>query len=82
MGVLGHSEDIDAPFVDVLQVLSQVRHRYQKLRLCPPLKSLERVIWPLPTFDSSSSWSVLTPKRLADPPEMLDVWLTFLTPLI
>lgn len=34
------------------------------------------------TFDSSSSWSVLTPKRFPAPPEMLEVWLSFLTPLI
>lgn len=34
------------------------------------------------TFDNNSSWSVLTPKRFPAPPEILDVWLTFLTPLI
>lgn len=47
------------------------------LLFCRPFSQIT-----LHTFDSSSSWSVLTPKRLPEPPEMLGVWLTFLTPLI
>lgn len=53
-----------------------------ELHLYIPLKSPRPLRSGQFTFDSSSSWSVLTPKRLPDPPEMPDVWLTFLTPLI
>lgn len=47
-----------------------------------PSRSPDHVIWPQPTLDSSSSWSVLTPKRFPDPPAEPGAWLTFLTPLI
>lgn len=82
MGVLCNFEDIQAPFVDILQVLLQeAEFKYHRLKnkWCYYILKFG---FPSLTFDSRSSWSVLTPKRLPEHPETLEVWLSFLTPLI